>query len=75
MSELDGQASHQSSQVVSCGDCVMQYTDHCNDCLVSFICGREPDDAVIIDVAEAQAVRLLTGAGMLPTIKHVPRAV
>ena len=58
---------------VSCSDCVMQNTEHCNDCLVTFICGRDSDDAVIIDVAEARAVRLLNGAGLVPELKHVHR--
>lgn len=56
---------------VSCGDCVMQNTDHCSGCLVTFLCSREPDDAVIINAAEERAVRLLAKAGLVPEIKHV----
>lgn len=55
---------------INCGDCVMAKTNHCDDCLVSFILDREPDDAVIIDAAEARAVRMLSRAGLLPEIKH-----
>ena len=29
------------------------------DCVVTFLCDREPEDAVIIDVVEARALRLL----------------
>ena len=58
---------------ISCSDCEMQGTDACEDCVVSFIVGREPDDAVVIDAAEARAVRLLSNAGLVPGLRHVPR--
>lgn len=55
---------------ISCGDCIMEGTSACDDCVVSFICGREPDDAVVIDAHEARAVRLLAGAGLVPGLRH-----
>lgn len=58
---------------ISCGDCVMQSTPACDDCVVTFICGREPDEAVIIDVAEARAVRMLGEVGLLPPLRQVRR--
>ena len=58
---------------ISCDDCVMQHTSACDDCVVTFICGREPDDAVVIDAAEARAVRLLAQGGLIPRLRHVPR--
>jgi len=59
--------------VISCDDCVMQHTSVCDDCVVTFICGREPDEAVVIDVAEARAVRLLGEAGLVPQLRQVRR--
>ena len=58
---------------IDCDDCRFQGTDACEDCVVSFICGREPDDALIIDAAEARAVRLLAGAGLIPDLRHEKR--
>ena len=55
---------------IDCSDCVLQSTDACGDCLVSFICDRESGDAVVIDVAEARAVRLLGSAGLVPVLRH-----
>jgi len=57
---------------ISCDDCVMQATDACEDCVVTFICGRDPDDAVIIDAAEARAVRMLARNGLVPDLRHTP---
>ena len=59
---------------IDCGDCRFQNTDACADCVVTFICGREPDDALIIDASEARAVRLLAGAGLLPELRHKRRS-
>jgi hypothetical protein len=34
---------------VECDSCVMRGTGACDDCVVTFLLGREPDDAVVID--------------------------
>jgi len=60
--------------VISCDECVMQHTSACDDCVVTFICSREPDEAVIIDVAEERAVRMLIRSGLVPGIRHAPAA-
>lgn len=59
-----------STLTISCDDCAMRDTDACDGCVVSFICGREPDDAVIIDVAEERALRLLGRSGLVPPLRH-----
>jgi hypothetical protein len=56
--------------LIDCDDCRMLGTDTCDDCVVSFIVGREPGDAVVIDVAEERAVRLLARAGLVPELRH-----
>jgi hypothetical protein len=58
---------------ISCEDCVARESDACSDCVVTFICGREPDDAVIIDAEEERAVRLLARAGLVPGLRHERR--
>jgi hypothetical protein len=55
---------------ISCDDCVMEGSDACADCIVTFLCNRQPGDAVVIDAAEARAVRLLSGAGLTPALRH-----
>jgi len=55
---------------IDCDDCRMQHTSVCDDCVVSFIVGREPGDAVIIDVEEERAVRWLSRAGLVPALRH-----
>jgi hypothetical protein len=56
--------------VVDCAACVHQHTPVCADCVVTFVVGREPDDALVVDAAEARAVHLLGSAGLLPALRH-----
>ena len=48
----------------------MQKTAACDDCLMSFLCGDPHETAVVFDLAEQRAVRLLANAGMVPTLRH-----
>jgi hypothetical protein len=59
--------------VIDCDVCVARDTPACTDCVVTFLCSREPDEAVVIDVAEARALRLLGDAGLVPRLRHQRR--
>jgi hypothetical protein len=59
------------SITISCDDCTMLDTTTCDDCVVSFILDRAPDDAVVIDAEEARAVRMLGDVGLVPRLRHV----
>ena len=55
---------------ISCDVCSMRATSACDDCIVTYICERAPDDSVVFDLAEQRAVRLLVQAGLVPTLRH-----
>jgi len=55
---------------IDCATCAMQHTEACGDCVVTFICSREPDDAVVIGVEEVRAIRLLGEVGLVPQLRH-----
>ncbi len=59
---------------IDCDGCTMRDTPTCDDCVVTFICNREPHEAVVIDAAEERAVRLLIRSGLVPDLRHVPTA-
>jgi hypothetical protein len=59
-----------TSLTLSCDDGVMEGTAACADCVVTFLCERDPGDAVIIDVAEVRALRLLERGGLAPALRH-----
>ena len=56
--------------VIDCATCAVRDAGVCDDCVVSFIVGREPGDALVIDVAEERALRMLSGAGLVPGLQH-----
>ena len=67
---MSGTNQPQQPLVISCDTCVMQKTSACDDCLMSFLCGDPHETAVVFDLAEQRAVRLLANAGMVPTLRH-----
>ena len=54
---------------IDCDVCVLQDTEACGDCVVTFLCGLEADQPVVVDLAEARAMRLLGEAGLAPPIR------
>jgi hypothetical protein len=59
---------------IDCECCEWQGTNACDDCVVTFLLGREPDDAVVIDADEARAMRMLEHAGLAPSLRFNSRA-
>jgi len=68
--ELDGP----SDLTIDCDCCTLRGTTACDDCVVSFLLDREPEDAVVIDADEARAIRMLERAGLVPTLRFSSRA-
>jgi hypothetical protein len=56
---------------IDCYECVMRATECCDDCVVSFVVGREPGEALVIDADEERAVRMFAKAGLVPRLRHV----
>ena len=60
--------------VSDCDECVMEGTSACDDCMVTFLVGRERGEAVVIDAAEERELELLQGEGLLPQLRLVKRS-
>ncbi len=56
--------------IIDCATCIGPTVGACDDCVVTFLCERDPDDAVVIDVNEARALRLLADAELVPGLRH-----
>jgi hypothetical protein len=59
---------------ISCDECMLRPGPACDDCVVSFIVSSEEQGAVVIDAAEARAVRMLGDAGLVPRLRFTRRA-
>lgn len=62
--------SNHDSMTIDCDTCVMQQTPACDDCVVTYLCGREVEQAVVISMADFKAMRALANAGLVPDLKH-----
>ena len=71
---MHGAETDGGTLTIDCAGCAHRDTPVCADCVVSFIVSRDPDDALVVDAAEARAVRLLAHAGLVPHVRHEPRA-
>ncbi|HXY43247.1 MAG TPA: hypothetical protein VEH29_03590 [Acidimicrobiales bacterium] len=71
---------------ISCDECRLEGSSACDDCVVSFLLAddleaesatgpacRSASGAVIVDAAEARAMRLLHSAGLVPTLRFERR--
>jgi hypothetical protein len=71
---------------ISCDECRLDGTSACDDCVVSFLLSddlgsrsagetnwRPMTEAVIVDAAEARAMKLLHSAGLVPTLRFERR--
>ena len=61
------------SITIDCDTCIMKDTDACSDCVVTYLCEREPETAVVIDLADFRAMKALADAGLVPELRHTTR--
>lgn len=66
--------SHPEVLRIDCDECVLQDTEACGDCVVSFLCGVEASEPVVVDLAQVRAMRLLDEGGLAPPLRHQRRA-
>lgn len=50
---------------IDCNDCAMQHTAACDDCIVTALLDR-PNEAVVLSLDEARAIRALQRGGLAP---------
>ena len=58
--------------LIDCDECSMQHTDACEDCVVSLLL-NEMLGPIEVDREQAAALDVLADAGLVPTLRLVPR--
>lgn len=53
---------------IDCNRCQVRGPDACGDCMVTVLLGAPPE-GVVLDEVEAQAVRNLAAAGLVPPLR------
>jgi hypothetical protein len=59
--------------VIDCDECALQDTAACVDCVVTFFCERPAGTPVVVSLEEVRALRSLSGAGLVPRLRHTAR--
>ncbi len=59
--------------LIDCDQCAMRDTDACAGCIVTFMLDRPPG-AVVFDVEEERALRVLQEGGLAAASRFQPRA-
>ncbi|MEL7158032.1 MAG: hypothetical protein AAFN30_15745 [Actinomycetota bacterium] len=50
---------------IDCRTCPEARSSACDDCVVTFVSSRQPDEALVVDAAEFAAIRRLMAAGLV----------
>ena len=58
------------SITIDCDTCIMKSTPTCGDCIVTYICDREVEQAVVVNLADFRAMKALAEAGLVPDLRH-----
>ena len=65
--------SNHDSMTIDCDTCIMKATDACDDCVVTYLCERPVEQAVVISMDDFKAMRALAEAGLVPGLRHESR--
>ena len=68
MSETERGIVSEIELSISCTECVRRSTPDCQDCLVTFVLGDQPDE-LTLSTELADAAGLLSSQGMIPRLK------
>lgn len=56
---------------IDCNDCAMQHTAACDDCIVTALLDHR-DQAVVLSLDEARAIKALQRGGLAPQNRFLP---
>ena len=70
---MTGDRTPDDPLVIDCDECVLQDTAACVDCVVTFLCDQPEGVPVVVSLEEARALRALSGAGLVPQLRHTVR--
>ncbi len=64
--------SNSDSEVITidCDTCIMKSTSACDDCVVTYLCERPAEQAVVVNLADFRAMKALADVGLVPGLRH-----
>ena len=55
---------------IDCAECVLEGTDACADCVVTWLVDHDDQGVVVVDLSEVRALRALQHGGLVPELRH-----
>ena len=73
----DGERHSEQDDVlrIDCAECVLEGTDACTDCVVTWLVDHGDQGVVVVDLSEVRALRALQHGGLVPELRHRRRAL
>lgn len=56
--------------LIDCEKCAKQESEHCGDCMVTFLCGSVDSTAVVINLDEYRSIKEIADAGLVPPLRY-----
>jgi hypothetical protein len=68
----DGERDSNDDEVlrIDCAECVLENTDACADCVVTWLVDHGDEGVVVVDLSEVRALRALQHGGLVPELRH-----
>ena len=68
----DGERNSHQDEVlrIDCAECVLEHTDACADCVVTWLVDHDDQAVVVVDLSEVRALRALQHGGLVPELRH-----
>ncbi|MCB1271730.1 MAG: hypothetical protein M9942_06270 [Microthrixaceae bacterium] len=63
-----------ASRSFGCSECTLVGSEHCDDCLVTYLCDDSDCCEVVVSLDEVRLVRRLQAGGLVPPLRHRPAA-
>ncbi|MFV0315977.1 MAG: hypothetical protein ACK5O2_03320 [Microthrixaceae bacterium] len=64
-----GSVQGSTTTTFGCDDCSRRGSEHCTDCVVSYLCADD-NGAVVVSLDEMRLVRRLQDVGLAPPLRH-----
>ena len=61
---------HDAVLRIDCAECVLENTDACADCVVTWLVDHGDHGVVVVDLSEVRALRALQHGGLVPELRH-----
>lgn len=60
----------ENNLLIDCEKCAKQFSQHCDDCVVTFLCRDMNSTAVVVNLDEYRSIKQIAAAGLVPPLRY-----